>query len=196
MTDVAGGLITLEYALTGLKLMPVQPLVGGSLSARDQDVADYIIAATPVIESLVGPVLPVTKTILQDGGKLAVLLPGAIANAAAVTAVRVNGGSWSNYVVNPDSGVVYAGPTWAGIRFPMGIRNVAVDLTMGYSPVPQTLQLAARELVRYWVQIGLNAPRAGALGMQPDAAAAPLDPYAIPRRVRQLCSEFLGGGFA
>lgn len=196
MTDVPGGLITLEYALTGLKLMPVQPLVGGLLSARDQDIANYITAATPVIEQLCGPVLPVTKTILADGGKLAVLLPGAIANAAAVTGVTVNGGTWSTYVVNPDSGVVYAGPTWAGIRYPMGIRNVAVTLTMGYSPIPETLQLAARELVRYWVQIGLFAPRGGALGMQPDQSAEPLDPYAIPRRVRQLCGPFLGGGFA
>ena len=194
--NVTGGLITLDYALTGLTWgAPLPP--GDGTAPRDADIIAYIQAATPVIEYLVGPVLPQTKTILSDGGKVAALLTGRIANAAAVTAVRVNGGSWSGYTVNADSGVVYAGPTWAGIRFPPGIRNVEIDVTLGYATVPQGLQLAARELVRYWVQIGKQAPAAGQLGLNTDAGADPLDPYAIPRRVRQLCGPFMaGGGFA
>ncbi len=172
---------------------------GDGTSARDADIVAYIKAATPpVIEYLVGPVLPQTKTIMLDGGKLGVLLPGAIANPAAVTAVRVDGGAWSGYTVNADSGIVYAGPpTWSGLRFPPGVRNVEVDLTIGYNPVPDGLQLAARELVRYWVQIGKQSPAGGVLNLQTDSTADPIDPYAIPpRRVRQLCGPFMGGGFA
>lgn len=193
--SVPGGLITLDYALTGLGYGEVQ-FPGDGTSARDADIIVYIRAATPVIEQLVGPVLPRTKTLMLDGGKLAVLLPGVIANAGAVTAVRVDGGAWSGYTVNPDSGVVYAGPTWAGLRFPPGIRNVEVDLTVGYATVPDGLQLAVRELVRHWVQIGKQAPAGGQLNMLPESSTDPSDPFAIPRRVRQLCAPYAGGGFA
>lgn len=299
MTDVAGGLITLEYAKTGLAW-------ADNNTARDADLTAYIQAATPVIESLVGPVLQQTKTIMLDGGKTGVLLPGRINAASSVTAVRVDGGVWSGYTVNPDSGVIYAGPTWAGMKFPPGIRNVEVDVTVGYAatvapvtltypdgtkielsrqgdvvtmrgtpvnpqtvtvaqpipdnygprgfvgqyqatsgnltspgtwyvsiseiaaggalgiipgsiatgpyapftaqwladllpggtPIPQGLQFATRELVRYWVQIGKQAPSGGILDLQTDSSADPIDPFAIPRRVRQLCAPFMGGGFA
>lgn len=194
MTDVAGGLITLEYALEGLGYGDPLPLVEGNPAPRDADVIAYIKAATPVIEGPLcvgGPVLPVTKTITRAGGKSGILLSGTIANEAAITAVRLDGTAYSGHVVDVEAGIVYAGPglTFAGSR-------VEIDIAAGYNPIPQALQLATRELVRHWVQIGKQAPAAGALNLQTDTNADPDDPFAIPRRVLQLCAPFRGGGFA
>lgn len=190
MTVVTGGLITLEYALEGLGYGPKQPLVDGALSARDADVAAYIQAATSIIESLVGPVASRPTTITRTGGgKSAVLLPGPIADASAVTAVRVDGTAVNGWTVDVAAGIVRAatGTTFDG--------SVQIDLTTGYTVVPQALQLATRELVRYWIQIGKQSPAAGVLNIPGDNGDS-LDPYAIPRRVRQLCGPFASGGFA
>jgi len=186
VTDVAGGLITREYALEGLQYR-------GSVASRDADIDAYIQAATPIIEQLHGPVLQKTATMLADGGKSAVLLRGRIANAAAVTAVRVDGTAWSGHVVDADAGIIYAG---AGRTFNQGTRNVEVDVTVGYATVPQNLQLAARELVRWWVQNGKQSEDAGVLAMAQGTDPGMTDEYAIPRRVRQLCAPGAGSGFA
>lgn len=186
MTDVAGGLITLEYALAGLQY-------SGTIATRDDDVKAYIIAATPIIERIHGPVLQTTKTIRANGGKSAVLLTGRIANAAAVTAVRVDGAAWTGHVVDPDDGIVYAG---AGRAFTAGVANVEIDVTVGYAIVPQNLQLAARELVRWWIQDGKQSPSAGALSLPAAGGPGVDDSYAIPRRVYQLCAPGAGSGFA
>lgn len=184
MTDVAGGLITREYALEGLQYK-------GTVAARDADVDTYIKAATPVIESLHGPVLQKATTIRREGGKSAVLLAGAITDAAAVTAVRVDGAAWSGHSVDPDAGIVYAG---AGRVFDGSV--VEVDVTVGYATVPQHLQLAARELVRWWIQNGKQSPAAGVLNIPGGTDPGMTDEFAIPRRVRQLCAPGAGVGFA
>lgn len=193
MTDVAGGLITLEYALEGLGYGDKQAAPDEGLSARDADIVRYIQAATPVIEHLVGgPLLPRTETQMRDGGKRAVLLSGRL-TADAVTAVRVDGDPWEGHVVDVHSGILYAG----GSRtFPEGFRNVAIDVAAGGAPLPETLKLAARELVRHWVQNGRQAPAAAPMNFQSDASSLPTDEYAIPRRVRQLCAPFVGVGIA
>lgn len=195
MTDVAGGLITLEYMLEGLSYGDKEdPAPGAQLSARDADVVRYIQAATPVIEHLAGgPILARTETQFRDGGKRAVLLSGRIASKAAVTAVRVDGETVDGYTLDPSSGIVYAG---GGQTFTDGFRNVEIDVTVGMSDIPETLQLATRELVRHWIQQGKQAPRAGVLAFGDDAAALVDDPYAVQRRVRQLCAPYAGNGFA
>lgn len=195
MTAVAGGLITLEYALEGLKYgAKQQPEPGEQLSARDADVARYIQAATAVIEHLVGgPILPRTETQYFVGGKRAVLMSGRLTSPDAVTAVRVDGQPYEGYTVNPHAGILYAG----GDRsFGDGFRNVEVDVTVGMTTVPETLQLATRELVRHWIQNGNQTPRAGVLDYGSDPTALADDPYAVPRRVRQLCAPFAESGFA
>lgn len=193
MTDVAGGLITLEYMLEGLGYGAKQDAPEGELSVRDADIAAYIRAATPIIESLSGPVLARTNTIYRSGGKSAVLISGRIADAAAITAVRVDGQAYTGFVVDVESGIIYASQS-AGI-FPPGTLNIQIDVTVGYAVIPDALQLATRELIRHWIQGGKEAPAAGVLQLAVDGGETD-DPYAIPRRVRQLCAPFAGGGFA
>jgi hypothetical protein len=195
MTAIMGGLITLEYALDGLGYGAPLPLVSGNPAPRDADIIAYVQAATPVIEQLVGPVLRRNVTQFHDGGKAAVMLSGHFDSAVSVTAVRVDGADWSaGYRVDQDRGIVYAG-SW-GARFPYGVRNVEVDVTVGYETVPQNLQLATRELVRWWVQAGKQSPTAGVLDLQAGSDSLQNDAYAVPRRVRQLCAPNSGGGFA
>lgn len=194
MTDVAGGLITLEEALESLSYgAKLPPATGEQLSARDADVVRYIKAATPVIEWLVGsPLLPKAETQRRDGGKRAVLLSGRL-TADAVTAVRVDGERWTGFDVDEHSGILYAG---GGRAFADGFRNVEVDVTAGTAPVPEPLKLAARELVRHWYQNGRQSPAPEQLQFGADASSLATDEYAIPRRVRQLCAPYAGVGFA
>lgn len=195
MTAVAGGLITLEYMLEGLKYGAKQtPPPGAQLSARDADIVKYIQAATPVIEHLVGaPILPRAQTQFRDGGKSAVLLSGNVSAADAVTAVRVDGQAYTGYVVDATARILYAG---GGRRFAPGIRNVEVDVVAGHTNVPETLALAARELVRHWIQNGKQSPGAGAMTLPSDTSSLVDDEWAIPRRVRQLCAPFATSGMA
>lgn len=195
MTNVAGGLITLEDMLEVLKYGNKQtPPDGEQLSARDAGIAHYIQAATPVIEKIIGsPLLPRTETQRRDGGKLAVLLSGRLTDDN-VLAVRVDGQTWDGYVVDVDSAILYAG---GGRRFPEGLRNVEIDVAAGTAPIPETLKIAVRRLVRHWIQNGDQAPRADSVN--PNGADSPLpgDEWAIPRSVWQLCAPFVTGtGFA
>lgn len=189
MTVVAGGLITLEYAAEGLKYKGVGEFAN---TARDADLTVYIKAATPVIEDIVGPVLPVSLVRTFDGGVASILLNHKVNDVEFVTVDDVD----VDFVYSPSSNVVYAGTSSALSAFRGGIESVAVTYTVGYTPVPSTLQLAARELVRFWVQQGNQAQRPSfSDGVQADSLT-PMG-FAVPRRVMELCAPYRSiGGFA
>ena len=194
MTVVAGGLITLEYALEGLNLLTDGYTAGSPLSARDADVAAYITAATPIIEGLCGPVLPTVVTRKFHGGKSAILLTEQV-TAAQVSSVTVDGVSLVGYVVDEVAGIVYADSSGSG--FAEGFRNVAITMTVGFSPVPSSLQLAARELVRHWWQQGKQGNRPTFGDAAPGAPTDTPQGFAVPKRVMELCAPYRTlGGFA
>lgn len=192
MTVVPGGLVSLEYALEGLGLTK-QPSNTGSLSARDADIASYIVAATAVIEELCGAVLPVSVTRRYHGGKSGILLADRIA-AGAVTAVTVNGVAVTGFLVDDSSGIIYASTDGTGY-FEAGVKNVAVTMTVGYTAVPETLQLAAREQVRHWWQQGKQGNRPS-FGDEVTADTGYPMGFAVPNRVVELCQPYLQSGFA
>jgi len=191
MTTITGGLIDLEYAAAGLNF----PDLGDpAKDARDADLTAYVVAATAVIEDIVGPVLQTTKTVSFDGGVTAIVLPD---RANSITAVVENGSTLAagTYFFDPIASVVYGGtPIYPRVFYP-GKLAIQITYVVGYSPVPATLQLAARELVRFWWQQGKAATRP-AYG---DAIeATPPQGFAVPKRVIELCTPFLGPqiGFA
>lgn len=185
MTAVAGGLITLEYAKDG---------VGWSATStsRDSTVIAKVQAATPVIEDIVGPVLPRSKVRRFHGGKEGVLLVDEIADETSVTAVLEDEVAITDYWVDPDSRILYAGNRGRARRFRAGKKNIAVTYQVGYSPIPQTLQDAAQALVRHWIQQGIQGPAAPALGGDSGEgmATSPMG-FAIPARVMELCQSFI-----
>lgn len=184
MTDVDGGMITLEYAKTGVGW---KTPVTDPLSGNDLDLVAYIQSATPVIENIVGPVLPRSITRKFSGGRTAILIPAA---ATAVTSVKEMGNEITDWMFDDSAGILYRGTPVYPLPFYPGNLSIEITYTVGYAPVPQALQLAARELVRHWVQQGKQATRptfddAG----NSDAQTVPLG-FAVPRRVMELCQAF------
>lgn len=194
-TTIEGGLITLEYALEGLSYGDPQPLVDGLPSKRDADIIAYVKSATPLIEHMTGRLLPQSVTRRFNGGKSAILLTDNLASAAAVTVVTEDEATISDYVVDPEARIIYAGTRSALRRFNDGIQNIAVTYTTGYTAIPEALQLAARELVRHMVQVGKQAGRSGAIANPPSTESAPMG-FILPKRVIELCAPYRQGGFA
>lgn len=189
MTDITGGLITLEYAITGLGWAAPS----GSTTARDADLTTYVQAATPIIEDLIGPVLQRTGVVqTRPGWKTAVLLDGPIANAAAVTQVKVDGAVVSGWRAVPESGIVFAG--YYGVIFAGDVVEVTVTTGYATANMPMNVQLATRELVRHLIMIRDAKPTAGTAnivaGEQP--AVIPSG-FAVPNRVIELLGNPTGG---
>lgn len=190
MTDIPGGLITLEYAAEGLSFSDVG---SAKWAARDADLTAYVQAATPVIEDLVGPVLQATKTMWFWGPHTSLPLPGHVTSITSITdnGVTIDSGS---YFFESDSSIVLMKYS-LGYTLGISLGPIIVTYVAGYDPVPPTLQLAARELVRFWWQQGKASPQYDA-----DTAGSVVPQgFAVPKRVQQLCMPFMGGaeaGFA
>lgn len=173
-------LISVKDASTGLN---------ATRAAADylEDLRLYIAAATPVIEDIAGPVLTANRTQTTRGGRAAIILHEP---SATVTAVEANGIALADWFV--EHGVLYAGTRLAPASFPVG--EVLIAYTVGGPVVAPNIRLAARELVRHWVQIGKQ-------GLGPARGGEPVDEvftpsgFAVPRRVVELCApdEQIGG---
>jgi hypothetical protein len=191
VTAVPGGLITLEYAAQGLQFNNVGT---SSTAARDADLIAYIQAATTVIEDLVGPVLQVTKTVTFDGGVTGIVLPDKV---SSITSVSEAGNVLpnTNWFFDPIANIVYGGNFIYPRPFYPGRLAVSITYVTGYATIPPTLQLATRELVRFWWQQG-NAAQRPAYSDAVEATAP--QGFAVPKRVIELCNAFRGPevGFA
>jgi len=180
MTVIEGGLISLEYAREGLNFKSAE-------TVRDADLTTYVQAATPVIESLVGPVFPVTRTRRFAGGSSAVVLPEV---ALTIVEVAEDGTATTDFVFDSVANIVYAGDPAGSRSFADGVLAVSVEYTAGFATVPEPLQLAARELVRHWWQQGKQSNRP-AFDDVPDAVAGVPLGFAVPRRVVELCQPYV-----
>lgn len=168
-------------SLVNVKLSLGLPIAANA--ALDTDMEAYISAATPVIEDITGPMYAESRTVYFDGGTAAVSLPFRF---NAVTTVTVSGTATTNYVANVRAGVIYAGGSTSPTTFEYGTQNVVVVVTVGYATIPPNIELAARELVRHWWQIGRQGVRPDVQGA-PDAAPV-AQGFAVPRRVTELCA--------
>ena len=172
---IVNGIITLEQAKASLG-------IPAATTTNDNDIERYIEAATPVIENITGPILADTRTFRIDGGTSAVLL-GCRFNT--VTSVTDGGEVVTDYVADPDAGIIYSSSTFAA-----GVRNVAVTVTVGLDlgsdGIPANVILATRELVRHWWQLGRQGNRP-AFGNESMAEAVVPTGFAVPRRVIELC---------
>lgn len=179
-----GFLISLEEAAAGLQLPAnVDP-------AKLQDLRLYNAAATPVIEDITGPMLAATKTYTGWGGESAVILPHLPNQILSITVDDV---PVLNYVPDLASGIVYGG-TRAGLQ-PFGSGELVITYRIGASVIPPNIRLAARELVRFWFQGGMQGSGGNVRGARPEADTFTPSGYAVPRRVMELCgpNEQIGG---
>ncbi|NQX36254.1 hypothetical protein [Herbiconiux sp. VKM Ac-2851] len=181
---ITNGLITLNDAKKSLGWSTT------TSSDDDSDLERYIEAATPVIENIVGPILPASKTFTFSGGRKTISLPTPFETVASVT---VDGAAHTGYVASPRAGIIYADAV--GGSFTDGIENVTVTVTVGSATIPPNVLLATRELVRHLWQVGRQGTRpaygtAEADGMVPTS-------FAVPKRVLELLQPNARvGGFA
>lgn len=158
--------------------------IADATTTWDDDLADYVTAATPVIEDVTGPMVTGSRSLTFDGGVAAVLLP---ATVQSVTSVTENGDEITDWTPNLASGIVYGGQRLAPRWFFPGRQNIVVTYTAGAyattAAVPKNVKLAARELVRHWWQQGQQGQRPS-MGDQPTAETP--SGFAVPHRVLQL----------
>lgn len=172
---IVDGLITLEEARKSLGWE-------ASNTANDSDLERYVEAATPVIENITGPLLVRSVTYKFDGGFRAVVLPDRF---TSVTAVVESGVTVTDYVAEPDAGIIAAGTATSPREFEAGHQNVVVTVSVGAATVPAHVKLATRELVRHWWQQGRQGNRPGFGNDVPIEGGTPMG-FAVPKRVREL----------
>lgn len=166
----------------------------GRMAAEDaEDLRLYVAAATPVIEDIVGPVVYRQFTQVADGGKWAIPLNH---RATEVLSVSEIDSVITEFVYDDEAGILYAGRRYALRKFMPGVKSVTITYKAGYQVIPANIQLAARELVRHWWQLGKQAAGGRSTGMTADETFTPSG-FAVPRRVVELCTPHeTVGGFA
>jgi hypothetical protein len=196
VTVITGGLISLEFAAAGVKYAPAS--VGQAANAaRDADLTVYVQAATPVIEDIVGgPVAQVTKTVKFNGGDDEIILHDSVSSVTSVVEVGNTLNAATDYIFDPVSNIIIGGtPVYPRIFYP-GRLAMTVTYVTGFAPIPMTIQLATRELVRFWIQQGNQSQRPG-YGDQVESLAYTPQGFAVPKRVMELLAPYRKlGGFA
>lgn len=174
-------LISLADAKSALR-MPA------NVTTDEEDLRLYIAAATVVIEDIVGVVLLTEQEQYSDGGKTGVALwqrPDRDAPLTVTVAGVLLGDS--EYTVDYNAAIVYAGSSTSPTRFPTGRQNIKITYTAGSTVISPNIRLATRELVRHNWQVGQQAHRP-AMGNEPDGQSYTPSGFAVPKRVIEWCS--------
>lgn len=179
-------LIPLDEVLAGLRLP------SNTDPAKALDLRLYLAAATPVIEDITGPMVARSETFTSWGGGSTVILPHLPNQILGITA---DGAPVLNYVPDLAAGIVYAGTRTAVGNFPGG--ELVITYQVGSYEIPANVKLAARELVRFWWQGGMQGSGGNVRSQAPDGDVFTPSGYAVPRRVMELCAPHQQmGGFA
>jgi hypothetical protein len=153
------------------------------------DLRLYVAAATPVIEDIVGPTVKrsVTQRVPQ-GWSFASLWYEPV----SITSVMFGATPMvltDEYTVSLNSGIVYFNSPTPG--------DVDITYVVGSTTISPNVQLATRELVRHWWQIGRQGTRPAVVNLPNSADAWTPSGFAVPRRVIELCApDKTAGGFA
>lgn len=159
---------------------------GNVAPGMTEDLRLYIAAATPVIEDIVGTIVPATFTqTIRKGWNFAALYERPVNTITAVTYADASVVDPATYRVDAQTGM---------LNLDYNVHSDAtITYTAGVTAVPPNVRLAARELVRHWWQQGMQAQHVGEI--TPEALT--FSGYAVPRRVMELCSpNSTPGGFA
>ncbi|GIG57394.1 hypothetical protein Lfu02_17660 [Longispora fulva] len=172
-------------------------------SSQNDELTGFILAATPIIRNIVGPILPETHTEWFDGGSPTLVLAWqpvtAILSAteyyglAAFPLTEQPLGSQSNafgFTVDLLTGQLTR-RTFSGeaARFAQGAKNIRVTYTAARADVPYNVRLGALELIRHLWQLTQQGgrPKFGSSGAayDGDSDRIPIG-FAVPNRVTEL----------
>ena len=152
----------------------------------DDELRAFILAATGLIEGVVGPLSrrPVSAEV-HHGGRGIVMMKQA--PVLEVTGCRENGVTLSsdNYSVDPESGVLTRTSGYLAYTWYNGFNNVSVDYIAGRSIIPADLAHAVLELVRHlWTTQRGSIRRSGTDDYVPGAG------FSMPNRVREMLNRY------
>lgn len=165
-------------------------------TARDEELREYIEAATVLCEDHVGRSFrrqQVTET--HDGGGCVLALRRT--PVQSVTTVTESGTTLtaSDWVLDANAGLLYRGTTAAAIAWRYGVQNIIASYIAGASAPTSTVRQAVRvTLAHLWsTQRGpSNLPRqSGSVDEY-----APGTAWSLPRRAEELLDGQIGPGFA
>lgn len=175
---IVDGIITLAEARSSLNL-------GDGDTAKDSDIEFYVEAATPIIETIVGPVIARSRVLTFDGGGESLVLPYKI---NSVTSITEDGVATTDYTANLTAGIIYAGESPTRSTFEDGRQNIVVTVSVGSATVAKNVTLMARELVRHWWQTTRQTQRSSFQASAQEIASQPL-PVGVSRRLQELAAD-------
>jgi hypothetical protein len=166
----------------------------------DEDLRGFISAATPIVEDLIGPVLPTARVESYDGGTAGIpLLHAPLLSVTSVVeswgggTVRTltaqdqfaGGGDAYGYSADLATGLVTRRAAGVAIAFAPGTRNVKISYVSGRALQPNHI-LATRRLVRHLWQSEQTGFRP-AMG-NPDVGTTP-GGFAVPKAVLEILAN-------
>lgn len=171
--------------------------------AKDEVLRNKILSATPIIEDLVGPVIPRPLTESYDGGgsKIKLLYSPVLSVSSIVesfgnytrtlTAQPLDGSTFDayGYTLDARDGLLTRRVSGSVGAFAAGRRNVLVTYVAGRAVVGQNILDATCRLVRHFFQQEQQGSRPD-MG-SPDSTTMTTTPsgFAVPRAVVELCAD-------
>lgn len=164
-------------------------------AARDEEIRDFLDAATELCEDHVGRAYR-RRTIVEqhDGGRGALLLR--LSPVASVTSVAESGTTLTagDYTLDAAAGVLHRGSTTSSATWACGRQNVSVTYVTAVAGSPGRVRQAVKvTLAHLWrTQRGGELPRLA--GNEDDYAAGAA--WSLPRAAEELLGPDYAPGFA
>lgn len=168
-----------------------------TLTDNDDELRAFIDAAQVVIESVVGPVVPVPRTEYHDGGNYAIVLDKRpvfsvtsvkewLGGAFTSVIAEAGSGTFYDYRINLGSGVLTRRAFLSDSRWAPGRHNLEVVYSPGRNPIPGNITLAAKEEVAHlWRNSQLARGSARASAGADDVLTQALA-FSLPHRIADL----------
>ena len=196
MASDPGGIISLADARAALGTVTASTI-------KDEDLRNYIAAASAIMENIVGSILKTTRTETFDGGSSQIVLLWAplisvssiiesygAAYRRTLTPQDIFAGTGADafgYTVELLTGVVTRRAAGIAVPFPTGQRNIQITYIAGRA-VTGNLLLATRLVIRQlWLVSGQQGLRPAMGNAGVDTAGVPVG-FAVPNAVLELCA--------
>jgi hypothetical protein len=169
--------------------------------SKDEALRTVIAGATPVMEDLIGPIVPTPRSEVYDGGRTQIAL--LYAPVMSITSIIESFGSnyqqtlilqdifassdaspWA-YTVDLATGIVTRRAAGMAMRFAPGERNIQINYVTGRVLKGNQI-LAARRLIRHLWQTEQQGFRPQ-MGAPETAMASTPSGFAVPKAVIELC---------
>lgn len=173
--------------------------------SKDQKLIRWVMAATPVIEHITGPIVIKQYDEWYDGGQYELRFRHRPVQTLVAASIYLGPVEYAmSQVTEPQDGSIFSvmvdgtrrlvrrGPGGSQLAFPGGLQSIHLIYTAGYSTVPEEVRQGALEMLREnWVASQTpGGPRTGSealMGPDSDVGHVPL-PLVISPRVKEWLS--------